>query len=254
MESAHFELQHDEYLVVFNFYTAMPSLSHGDDNHDPWTDLSQRGGDDVEHPSLIPMDSTITRQAPHGPMTRAHARNIENEVTSFLSEFHSISHENWVLPQTEVLCMIRCQGVDHGEARAKNQAPTVEEKEERSDKREDGEGTSRRAKSLATPGARPPAARVPGHLLQPVGRAPSRHGCPAPCLGAAPATPGCPASSWAWPQPAPGAGPSTLGCPAPYSHPSGGGPDRSGCPHHSEGLRASLGFYPCIPLLLLFGP
>ena len=44
LESAHFELQHDEYLAVVNFYTAMPSLSHGDEDHDPWTDLSQGGG------------------------------------------------------------------------------------------------------------------------------------------------------------------------------------------------------------------
>ena len=85
-----------------------------------------------------------------GPWTRARARAIENEVNSFLFELHSNSFESWVLPQTEVLCMIRYQGVDDGEASTKTQAPTVEEKEERSEKREEGE-------ALDTPGARPPA-------------------------------------------------------------------------------------------------
>ena len=44
LESAHFELQHDKCLVVAHFYTVTPSLSHGDEDHDPWTDLSQGGG------------------------------------------------------------------------------------------------------------------------------------------------------------------------------------------------------------------
>ena len=45
LESAHFELQHDEYSVVVSFYMATPSLSHGDEDHDPSTDLSQGGGE-----------------------------------------------------------------------------------------------------------------------------------------------------------------------------------------------------------------
>ena len=43
LESDHFELPHDKCLVVVHFYTATPSLSHGDEDHDPWTDLSQGG-------------------------------------------------------------------------------------------------------------------------------------------------------------------------------------------------------------------
>ena len=108
LESAHFELQHDEYLVVVNFYTATPSLFHGDEDHDPWTDLSQ-GGDDAEHPYVIPMDSTTTRQAPRGPMTRARAHTVKTEVNSFLFEFLSDSLENWVLPQRDSLCILRHQ-------------------------------------------------------------------------------------------------------------------------------------------------
>ena len=40
LESDHFELPHDKCLVVVHFYTATPSPSHGDEDHDPWTDLS----------------------------------------------------------------------------------------------------------------------------------------------------------------------------------------------------------------------
>ena len=57
LESAHFELQDDKYLVNVHFYTAKPSLSHGDLVFDPRSDLSQGRGDDAEHP----MDITMSR-------------------------------------------------------------------------------------------------------------------------------------------------------------------------------------------------
>ena len=65
--SDHFEVDDDECLVVVHSYTVTPSLSHDDEDRDPWTDLSQGGGDDAEHPYVIPMDSTTTHQAPRGP-------------------------------------------------------------------------------------------------------------------------------------------------------------------------------------------
>ena len=40
LESAHFKLQDDNYLVNVNFYTAKPSVSHGDLVFDPRSDLS----------------------------------------------------------------------------------------------------------------------------------------------------------------------------------------------------------------------
>ena len=55
LESAHFELQDDENLVIDHFYMATPSLSHGDLDFDPRLDLSQGGGDDEEHPTGITM-------------------------------------------------------------------------------------------------------------------------------------------------------------------------------------------------------
>ena len=55
LESAHFELLGDAYLVNVHFYAAKPSLSHGDLVFDPRTDLFQGGGDDAEHPTDITM-------------------------------------------------------------------------------------------------------------------------------------------------------------------------------------------------------
>ena len=44
MESARFKLEDDDYLVNVHFYTAKPSLSHGDLVFDLRSDLSQGGG------------------------------------------------------------------------------------------------------------------------------------------------------------------------------------------------------------------
>ena len=87
---------------------------------------------DVEHPRAIPMDLPSSHQVPSGPMTRSRARALKTEVTSLLSQFHFDEHETWLLPQTETLCILRYQGVSHGEAR-KQGKPEVE------DMREDGE-------------------------------------------------------------------------------------------------------------------
>ena len=57
LESAHFELPDDENLVIDHSYTATPSLSHGDLDFDPRSDLPQGRGDDAEHP----MDITMSR-------------------------------------------------------------------------------------------------------------------------------------------------------------------------------------------------
>ena len=57
LESAHLELQDDACLVIVNFYTATSSLSHGDLDFDPRSDLSEGGGGDAEHP----MDITMSR-------------------------------------------------------------------------------------------------------------------------------------------------------------------------------------------------
>ena len=125
------DLPSDKYNVcdIFNIKDLSPY--HGDESFDPRSDLPQ-GGDDAEHPTIIPMDASTSPTTPLGPMTRACARALETEVTSLLSQLPLESHETWLLPQTETLCILRYQGVSHGEARKQGE-PEAE------DMREDGE-------------------------------------------------------------------------------------------------------------------
>ena len=62
-------------------------------------------------------------------MTRARARALETEVTSLLSLRHFDSHENWLLPSSETLCILRHLGSNHGEV--KEQEGSKEEKNSR---------------------------------------------------------------------------------------------------------------------------
>ena len=53
---------------------------------------------------------------PLGPMTRARAKAIEDKVNSLLSELPLSTHETWLLPQAETLCVIRYLEEGHGTA------------------------------------------------------------------------------------------------------------------------------------------
>ena len=77
---------------------------------------------DAEHPTVIPMDLPSSHQEPRGPMTRARARALENEVTSFLSDITYDPLETWLLPKSDMLCMIMCQEDLHEDAREDGQA------------------------------------------------------------------------------------------------------------------------------------
>ena len=78
------------------------------------------------------MDLPSSHQVPSGLMTRARARALGTEVTSLLSQVHFDAHETWLLPQTETLCILRYQGVSHGESRKQGET-------EAEDMHEDGE-------------------------------------------------------------------------------------------------------------------
>ena len=58
------ELPRDKYNVSDIFNVKDLSPFHGDEDFDPRSDLSQGRGDDAEHPSIIPMDSTPTHPTP----------------------------------------------------------------------------------------------------------------------------------------------------------------------------------------------
>ena len=64
---------------------------------------------------VIPMDTTLTTQDPSGPMTRARARAIQSEVNSLLVELPFDPLETWLLPQMEMLCVLRYQESNQGE-------------------------------------------------------------------------------------------------------------------------------------------
>ena len=75
-----------------------------------------KGGDDAEHPSLIPIDVPRSPSTPLGPMTRARAKAIEDKVNSLLSELPLSTHETWLLPHMDTLCVIRYLEESHGTA------------------------------------------------------------------------------------------------------------------------------------------
>src|SRR3954465_6358684 len=77
---------------------------------------------DAEHPMVIPMDLPSPHQEPRGPMTRARARALENEVTSFLCDIPYDPLETWLLPKSDMLCILRCQEEPPEDAREDGQA------------------------------------------------------------------------------------------------------------------------------------
>ena len=93
-----------------NYKSVYDSRFHGDEVFDPRSDLSQRRGDDAEHPTIIPM------------YTQAYA--IGHKVNPFLNASPSHSYETWLLPNVKTLCVLRNRGDDHGDARSIGQVHT----------------------------------------------------------------------------------------------------------------------------------
>ena len=103
-----------------------------------------------------------SHQEPRGPMTRARARALENEVTSFLSDITYDPLETWLLPKSDMLCMIRCQEEPPEDAREDGRAA----------KFTDEENQRKRASSPSRPRT---SGQVAGHpALEQIGRASCR--------------------------------------------------------------------------------
>ena len=75
------------------------------------------------------MDLPSPHQAPRGPMTRARARTLETEVTSLLSDIKYDPLETWLLPKSDILCIIKCQEEPHEDAREDGQAANSTDEE-----------------------------------------------------------------------------------------------------------------------------
>ena len=67
------------------------------------------------------MDVPTSPSTPLGPMTRARAKAIEDKVNSLLSELSLPTHETWLLPHSETLCVIKCLGASRGTATYESQ-------------------------------------------------------------------------------------------------------------------------------------
>ena len=114
------------------------------------------GGDDAECPLLIPMDVPTSPSTPLGPMTRARAKAIEDKVNSLLSELSLPTHETWLLPHSETLCVIRCLEASHGTTTYKSQ--------DGEDPKHDGQEEELQQKLQASDVRPcPNVRRVPGH-------------------------------------------------------------------------------------------
>ena len=103
LERAHLELQDDECLVIVNFYTAISSLSHGDLVFDPRSDLSQGGGDDVEHPT----DITMSRV--HLASDTCDIYFIHTKVNHLLYTCPLVPFEDGILLDPSLVCIHRCE-------------------------------------------------------------------------------------------------------------------------------------------------
>ena len=114
------DLPRDKYSVSDIFNVKDLSPYHGDEYFDPRSDLFQGRGDDAEHPTVIPMDLPSPHEVLRGPMTRARA--LEIEVTSLLSAITYDPLETWVLPKSDMLCIIRYQEDPPEDARQDRQA------------------------------------------------------------------------------------------------------------------------------------
>ena len=67
------------------------------------------------------MDISTSPTTRLGPMTRARAKAIKDKVNSLLSELPLSTHETWLLPQAETLCVIRYLEEGHGSATSNGQ-------------------------------------------------------------------------------------------------------------------------------------
>ncbi|XP_073356168.1 uncharacterized protein [Aegilops tauschii subsp. strangulata] len=158
----------DKYSVSNIFNVKDLSPYHGHEDFDPRSDLSQGRGDDAEHPMVIPMDLPSSHQVPRGPMTRARVRALETEVTSFLSDITYDPLETWLLPKSEMLCMIRYQEDPPEDAPEGGQVLKFTDEE---NQRKESRTTSRPRTSSLDPGhPAPGASSTP--VVQPTGIAP----------------------------------------------------------------------------------
>ena len=118
---------------------------------------------------IIPMDAPTPPTTPLGPMTRARAKAIEDKVNSLLSELPLSMHETWLLPKSEVLCMIRHQEGPPEDAHEDVQVPksTDEENQRKEPRASPRPRTSGQGPGHPAPGASSSTAAPPPSAYRP---------------------------------------------------------------------------------------
>ena len=81
-----------------------------------------KGGDDAEHPTIIPMYTSTTPQAPKGHTIRPRPYAMGHKVNSLLFEPYLPTYETWLLPHAWTLCILRLIRDDHGDSKDQGQA------------------------------------------------------------------------------------------------------------------------------------
>lgn len=108
-------------------------------------------------------------------MTQARARALENEVTSFLSDITYDPLETWLLPKSDMLCMIRCQEDPPGDVHEDGQVakPMDEENQREESRTPPRPRTSGQDHEHPAPGASSSAASQPPTIYRPRTSVPS---------------------------------------------------------------------------------
>ena len=153
------DIPQSKYLVSNTFNVSDLSPYHGDEEHlESRTTLSQGGGDDTGWPS----DTTASRppSSPSGPMTRARARAIHDEVNSLLTTFDLNTPLDGLLLHSDTLCVIR-----YVEREARHGSQAIGEEDDEEEEEEKGVEANRRKNRRAGPGADPSGAQ-PGPPVQ----------------------------------------------------------------------------------------
>jgi len=114
------DLPGDEFGVSNTFNVADLAPYYGEDLGASRSTPFQGGEDDEGIPSSLPSspiaDQVAVQDKPNelriGPMTRARAKLLEQQVNSLLVEYDIFINENFILPKSLHICMIRFEAKD----------------------------------------------------------------------------------------------------------------------------------------------
>ena len=132
--------------------------------------------DYAEHPSIIPMDSKLTHQAPR-TYDKSENTCFGNRGELFLLNLHTDTNGTMLLSHQNMLCLIRYEEEHHQEAQ---EHPQGEGEPPQGHKDQEGVQQPQNSMSQVTPCARAPETPCPRATEEPGAGAPRAHGL-VPC-------------------------------------------------------------------------